>query len=76
MKKNNVEIRRVNAEILFGSGNTYLLTITKLAAVSKIASLFQLFVLLSIRMVVQNSSLPEFSAQDNPAAFHKSLLTR
>ena len=36
----------------------------------------QLFLLLSIRMIVQNSSLPEFSAQDNPAAFDKSFLTR
>ena len=44
--------------------------------VLKFQFLFQLFVLLSIRMVVQNSSLPEFSAQDNPAAFHKSILTR
>ena len=44
--------------------------------VLKFQFLFQLFVLLSIRMVVQNSSLPEFSAQDNPAAFHKSIFTR
>lgn len=36
----------------------------------------QLLAIFSVRILVQSSSLPEFSAQDNPAAFDNSLLTR
>ena len=39
-------------------------------------SSLQLLAIFAVRILVQSSSLPEFSAQDNPAAFDKSLLTR
>ena len=37
---------------------------------------FQLIAIFCARILVQKSSLPEFSAQDNPAAFDTSILTR